>query len=219
MHRIRRELKLKKKYLGILLLIAVCVVGCGENSTEKPSTTDTQDAISEESPLNEKETKGEDETGNDKFDIKAEFPNLRIGDSVCVEGMGGEGTYQYKFTLNAVEYSNGEINGFPADSDSDGFIVIDVTLEGVGSDVSYGIVFSQLYVGGLQFYPKEQADYGLNTFANPDEMLSEGEKITGRIAINFAKTDIEVNKTGILMTQFIYNVAENEIKDYIPGEQ
>jgi len=219
MHHIRRKLEMKIKCLAILLVVAMCMTGCGKNSTDEAGGANEGKATSEKTTTNEQDIMSEVKSERDKFDVEAEFPDLRIGDTVCVATSGVEEPYQYKLTLNSVEFANGEINGFPADSDSEGFTVIDVTLEGAGPDVSYGIVFSQMYIDGFQFYPEHQSEYSLNTFSNPDGILSKGDKVTGRIALMWVKDNLVVEKSGVLTTQYAYTVDESEIRDYVPGEQ
>jgi len=210
---------MRKRYLGILLVLALFVAGCGKKNTGETNAANEESAVNEENTTSKEDTKSENNAGKDKFDVGAEFLDLRIGDTVCVAVSGVEEPYQFKFTLNAVEYADGEINGYPAESGTEGAIVLDVTLEGVGPDVSYGIIFSQTYIGRHQFYTEDQADYGLSTFSNPDETISKGEKITGRIAIMWGKEDFVVEQSGVTSTKFAYTVQESEIKDYVSGEQ
>jgi len=219
MHHIRRRIEMKIKCLGILLVAVICIAGCGKSTTDETSITNEKNTTSEKNTTDKKDTISEGNAGKDEFDVGAEFPDLRIGDTVCVATEGVEEPYQFKWTLNSVEYADSEINGFSVKGSTDGFIVLDITLEGVGPDVSYGIVFSQTYIERYQFYPEHQSDYGLNTFSNPDDVLAKGETVTGKIAVDWNKEDLEIQKNGILITQFTYTVEESEIKDYIPGEQ
>lgn len=205
----------KKRYPVILLLTVLCIAGCSGSTVDN---TATEAAASKTVDSNEGDTTGEEKTGSEKFDSKAEFTDLRIGDTVCLASLGPEDTWQYKFTLNSVEYADGEINGL--NGDGDGFIILDITLEGVGPDVSYGIVLTDLYIGrSSQFQTEQQEDYGLNAFSNADEVLKSGDEVRGKIAVRYDKHNLTVEKRGMMTTKFIYTVDESEIKGYISGEQ
>jgi len=207
---------MKKKIIGVLLILVIGIVGCGRSNASEPSVA--KDITNKEETTSGEDTESDNEAGKDEFDADAEFPDLRIGDTVCVAAAGPDETFKYKFTLNSVEYADGEINGY--DGKGDGFVVVDITLEGVGPDVSYGIILTELYIGrSNQFTPERQGEYGLSVFSNPDDVLSKGEKITGKIAIKDTREELTVEKRSLLTTKFAYNVDESEIKDYVPGEQ
>ncbi|MGL5436111.1 MAG: hypothetical protein ACRDBO_12025 [Lachnospiraceae bacterium] len=202
---------MKKRILGILLVLTVSMAGCGESTSEERDATNGGSTVSVEDTMSK-------ETGKDEFDYEAEFLDLRIGDTVCVESSAPGGKLQYKVTLNAVEYSESEINGL--DGEGDDFIILDLTLEGVGPDVSYGVILTQLYLGrSVELAPELQELYGLNTFANAEDMLTAGEVVTGKLAARYPKTGLTVEKRGMLTTKYTYTVDESEIKDYVPGEQ
>lgn len=201
-----------KKKIGFILLLAVCLAGCGKNDTSETSTATPEKKVEENK---QEESKQEEQS---EFDSKAEFNDLKIGDTVCVETAGPEDKLQYKLTLNSIEYSEGSINGM--DGEGDDFIIADITLEGIGPDISYGVILTQLYFGrSTELVPEQQASYGLNTFADADEFLSEGESVTGKVAARYDKGDLTLEKRGMSTTKYVYNVSESEIKDYVQGEQ
>lgn len=212
---------MKKIYLGFLLIVVMCITGCANNTADKVSDeiTEIMEITEKGSGAPAEENKlSEEKAGIDEFDDEAEFMDLRLGDTVNVATAGLEETWKYKFTLNSVEYAEGEINGY--DGEGDDFIILDISVKGAGPDVSYGLILTELYLGGnIQVSPERQADYGLNTFANPDETLSDGEEVRGRIAIMYDKGDIEVERRAMATTKFLYTVGVDEIKDYTPGEQ
>lgn len=209
---------MKKKIIRVLLISLICLAGCGNNNSDETSSTNKEITSNEEDQAKSEDVKSDNNAGKDKFDYEAEFSDLRIGDTVCVESMAPDGKLQYKVTLNSVEYAESEINGL--DGEGDDFIILDVTLEGIGPDVSYGVIFTQLYIGGsLQLAPEHQANYGLNTFSDAEEVLSEGDIITGKLAARYPRSELTVEKRGMGTTKYVYTVDENEIKDYVPGEQ
>lgn len=209
---------MKKKMIGVLLLSLICLAGCGKSKSDETISTKEAVISTEEDQAKTEMVKSENNADGDKFDYRAEITDLRIGDTVCVESMGPEAKLQYKVTLNAVEYAESEINGF--DGAGDDFIIVDITLEGVGPDVSFGVILTQLYLGrSTELTPEQQANYGLNTFADAEEVLSEGEIVTGKLAVRYQKSDLTVEKRGMGTTKYIYTVDESEIKDYVPGEQ
>jgi len=206
---------MRKKFLGTLLILVICIVGCGKSDASEPRVTSGESATNEQETTS---TKSENKTEKDEFETTAEFLDLRIGDTVCVASAGLDEIWQYKFTLNSIEYAAGEINDY--DGEGDGFVVADITLEGVGPDVNYGIILTELYIGrSNQFTPEHQESYGLNVFSNPDDVLSEGEKVTGKIAIRYGRKELTIEKRSMETTKYIYTVEESEIKDYVPGQQ
>lgn len=211
---------MKNRILGLLLLITMCVSGCGKSPANARDTLKDENVFIVESASSETGKKDNNKVVSGEFDSEAIFLDMRIGETVCVGLDSIIDAYQYKFTLNTVEYAEGSINGVEASSDFGGYIVLDITLEGVGPDISYGEVLTELRIDkNFQFAPESQVFFGLNVFSDPDKILTKGEKVTGRITIAYVRDQLTIDQCGMMSTKFTYNVEESDIKDYVEGEQ
>ncbi|TFJ46294.1 hypothetical protein CKN80_05575 [Carnobacterium divergens] len=196
------------KKFGLLIMmftLSTWLLACGTDKSE--STNENSNKVSENK-------KNSNEKG------KKDYTNLKIGETAVAE-IFTDKDYKYEFTLNSVEYAEGEINGYTdVNYDYPGFFILSITIKNLGPEINYG-QFLDFSFSNNNIYPEIiGTDYGLMSFADGNKKLKKNETITGRVAtISSGKHGGKLDMSEFLASGFSFQVEDSEVKDYKQGDQ
>ncbi|MGX7417486.1 hypothetical protein ACWOFR_01650 [Carnobacterium gallinarum] len=193
-----------KKLVMTMVLGSIFILGaCGNTTKETSSKEDTSEkSVTTEQKKDSKENEG-----------LGDYKGLKIGDTVAVKGADMyDGTMDFDFTLNKIEYTIQPIAGKDPGYDS-GFIIADVTIKNTGTEELDVDILASLQYSGAPF--SFGSDFDLKEL-DDSEKLSKGESKTGKMIVYYKNLDgtITYGLEGY-STLFSYDIKVDEMKDYV----